>query len=531
MTDRRLGAALGVLPLLFGALFFVYPVATILVRTLDGQALYDALADGSIRGVLWFTTWQAALSAAVTFVVGFPIAYVLGRFEFRGRRLTETLVTVPFVLPTVVVAGALRIVLPQSAIFTVWAILAANVFFNVAVVVRTVGTALSTMPRTYEEAARTLGASVPATVRLVMLPLLLPAIATAVAITFLFCFTAFGTVLLLGGPNHGTLEVEIYRQGAQLVHFDVASALTVVQLVTLTILVAASVLWQRRRGRAVGVQLPHDVRRAPSSLRQRWAVGLVVATTLSLLGAPMVALVQRSLRVGHHYGFDWYRALSHTDSRVGARPISTLLTSLQYGVVTAMITLVLATLAALAIIRLGRIGQAAEVAAVAPLATSAVTVGFGMLITFNRAPLDLRDKWYLVPIAHSVIAIPFVLRLLVPALGAIPARLREAAVTLGASPWSVLRRVELPLLRRPLAAAAAFAFAISVGEFGASAFLVRGDRPTAPTALARLLGRPGDAAGGTSAALAAALAAVTVVSLLVVERASRPRTERHARSS
>jgi len=523
MTNRRLGTALGMLPLLFGAVFFVYPVAAIMARTLSGQALYDAVSDGSLRQILWFTAWQAALSAVITLVVGLPIAYVLGRFEFRGRRLTEVLVIVPFLLPTVVVASALRVVLPNRLLSTVWAIVAANVFFNVAVVVRTVGTALSTLPRTYEEAARTLGASVPATVGLVMLPLLFPAIATAVAITFVFCFTAFGTVLLLGGPRHPTLEVEIYRQGAQLVHFDVAAALTVVQLGTLLALLGVSMVWQRRHSRALGVQLAQDVRRRPRSLGQRVGVGVVVLGTLALLAAPIVALVQRSLRVGNHYGLDWYRALAHPDSRIGDRPIATIITSLRYATVTAVLSLILATLAATAVIRLGRAGRVAEVGAVTPLATSAVTVGFGLLITMNRAPLDLRDRWYLVPIAHTVIAVPFVMRLLVPALSAIPPRLREAATTLGASPWQVLCRVEIPLLRRPLAAAAAFAFAISVGEFGASAFLVRADRPTAPTALARLLGRPGEAAGGTAAALAAALAAVTVVSLLLFERASRRR--------
>src|SRR3954454_13973276 len=99
MTNRRLGTALGMLPLMFGAVFFLYPVAAIMARTLSGQALFDAVSDGSLRRVLWFTAWQAAVSALITLVVGLPIAYVLGRFEFRGRRLTEVLVIVPFLLP------------------------------------------------------------------------------------------------------------------------------------------------------------------------------------------------------------------------------------------------------------------------------------------------------------------------------------------------------------------------------------------------------------------------------------------------
>ena len=128
-----------------------------------------------------------------------------------------------------------------------------------------------------------------------------------------------------------------------------------------------------------------------------------------------------------------------------------------------------------------------------PLGTSAVTIGFGFLITFDEAPLDLRGSWMLIPLAHALVATPFVVRAVLPVLRAIDPRLREAASTLGAAPGRVWWEVDRPLLARAALVGAAFAFAVSVGEFGATAFLARTGDPTLPIAIVRLLGRPGAA--------------------------------------
>ena len=128
-----------------------------------------------------------------------------------------------------------------------------------------------------------------------------------------------------------------------------------------------------------------------------------------------------------------------------------------------------------------------------PLGTSAATVGFGLLIALDRLPFDLRDSLWLVPIAQALVGIPFVIRTVVPVLRAIDEDLRSAAAVLGASPWRVWREIDLPIVFRAFVVAAGFAFAISLGEFGATAFLVRADRPTVPVAIYQLLGRPGTA--------------------------------------
>jgi thiamine transport system permease protein len=153
-----------------------------------------------------------------------------------------------------------------------------------------------------------------------------------------------------------------------------------------------------------------------------------------------------------------------------------------------------------------------------PLGTSAVTVGFGFIIVFDEPPLNLRSSVWLIPIAHSLIAMPFVVRLLVPAMRSIDPRLREAAGTLGASPRRAWFAVDLPILSRALAAAAGFAFAVSLGEFGATAFLARPDRPTMPIAIYRSLGRPGDYNFGQSMAMATLLMGLTVIVVLAIDR-------------
>ena len=181
-------ALVALVPLVFLATFFAYPVASIVGRGLapastgvDLEPLGRVLTDSSLRGVAWFTIWQAAASTVLTVVLAMPAAYVLARFDFPGRRAVRALITVPFVLPTVVVGAAFQSLLGAGGPLgglgldqTVWAILIAHVFFNYAVVVRTVGGIWAHLDPRQEEAARMLGASRWRAFREVTLPALRP---------------------------------------------------------------------------------------------------------------------------------------------------------------------------------------------------------------------------------------------------------------------------------------------------------------------------------------------------------------------
>jgi thiamine transport system permease protein len=203
MSARAWRAVSYGVPLAFLALFFAYPLFAILERGLsgEGESPLDVLSDPVTHEVVWFTAWQALASTALTLAVALPASYVLGRYRFRGRRLVSAVVVVPFVLPTVVVALAFLAILPEP-LQRGWApILVAHAFFNVAVVVRVVGTFWASLDPRLTEAAATLGASPGQRLREITAPLLAPALAAAAAIVFLFSFTSFGIVLILGGPR------------------------------------------------------------------------------------------------------------------------------------------------------------------------------------------------------------------------------------------------------------------------------------------------------------------------------------------
>jgi len=351
------------------------------------------------------------------------------------------------------------------------------------------------------------------------LPLLAPAIAAAGAIVFLFTFTSFGVVLLLGGPRHSTLEVEIYRQTAELLNLQVAAALALVQLVAVVALLLVTTRMQSRLAVQRRMRRRDETSTPVRTRGQRTLLGVNFAVMLVLLGLPLLALVERSFAVPGGHGLTWYRQLGSTGtSGLFVPPTEAIRNSLVYAAIATVIATVIGGLASIAIG--GRNARTwFDVGLMLPLGVSAVTIGFGFLITLDRPPLDLRAKPILIPIAQALVALPFVVRSVVPVLRSIDDRLREAAAVLGASPSRTWREIDLPLVSRALAVGAGFAFAISLGEFGATVFVARPDTPTLPIAIFRLLGRPGASNYGQAMAMATILMVLTVLCVLVFERA------------
>ncbi|MFG3164757.1 ABC transporter permease [Streptomyces sp. NPDC048232] len=526
--------ALLAVPVAFFAVFFAYPVAAIVARGLEVDGAWqfgrigDVLAQSDVRHVLWFTTWQALASTALTLLIALPGAYVFARFDFPGKQALRAVVTVPFVLPTVVVGTAFLALVGRGGLLdelwgvrldtTVWAILLAHVFFNYAVVVRTVGGLWAQLDPRQEEAARMLGASRLRAWRQVTLPALAPAVAAAALMVFLFTFTSFGVVQILGGPAFSTLEVEIYRQTSQIFDLSTAAVLTLIQFAAVAAVLAVHAWTVRRRESALRLVDAATTARRPRGTGQWALLAGVLGTVALLLVLPLAVLVQRSLGAP---GFGYYRALTSADGGTFlVPPIEAIGNSLQYAVAATAIAVVIGGLAAAALTRrdAGRFVRGFDALLMLPLGVSAVTVGFGFLIALDEPPLDLRSSWILVPLAQALVGVPFVVRTMLPVLRAVDGRLREAAAVLGASPWRVWREVDLPMVRRALLVAAGFAFAVSLGEFGATVFIARPDNPTLPVAVARLLGRPGDMNYGQAMALSTILMLVCAVALVVLER-------------
>ncbi|WP_420644456.1 ABC transporter permease [Candidatus Leptofilum sp.] len=534
------------LPLLFLAIFFFYPLGNILRLSLTAEALGELVIRPSFRRVVWFTVWQAALSTGLTLLIGLPAAYLFARYEFRGKTVLRAITTIPFVMPTVVVATAFRALLgvngplnrllvsgfdlpvpPIQLEQTLTIILLAHVFYNVTVVVRLVGGFWGNLNPRLVEAAQTLGASPRRAFWEITLPLIRPPLISASLLIYLFTFTSFGVVLILGGPSFSTIETEIYRQYITFLRPDVAGALSLLQIVFTFGLMWLYAKWQQQ----TAVSL--DFRPTESSLRQaktageKLAVGSMVVGLLLFLLTPLLALVWQSLvdREGQ-LTLAYYQALPtlRRDSIVFIPPLLALRNSLGYALLTVIVAGVLGLLTATLLIRPPRLRSGRtfrwrswlDPVFMLPLGASAVTLGFGYVVTFRW----LRTSPLLVLIAHVLVAFPFVVRTLLPVLQGIKPSLREAAAVLGASPTRVWREVDLPIVGRALLVASVFAFTVSMGEFGATSFIVRPNSGylTIPIAIERFLGQPGALNFGQALAMSTILMLVTAVGFIAIER-------------
>lgn len=539
------------LPLAFLAFFFFYPLGSIF--SLAGKSLLGggaALDAATLLQPLGFTFYQAGLSMLFTLLIGLPAAYVFGRYLFRGKNLLRALTTLPFILPTVVVAAAFNALLgprgwlnlilmqvfslsepPVQVLNSLGAIILAHVFYNTTVVIRTVGSAWAQLDPRLEQAARSLGASPFKVLREVTLPLLRPAILSAALLVFLFDFTSFGVVLLLGGPRFATLEVEIYTQAMYRLNLPLAGLLSAIQLGCTLLLTVIHTRLSGGRSVPLMPRLKGEGMRQPRSRIERVLVAAVATGLLLLLVAPPAALVLRSFsRLDADRGqrgevqtgltLDYYRELfiNRRESRFYVPPMQAAKNSLVYAGTTVGLALLLGFLAARAQVRRSRINAWLDPLLMLPLGASAVTLGLGFILVFNRPPLDARSFPGLISIAHSLVALPFVVRTLQPALASIPLSLRQAASVLGAPPWRVWLEVELPIIARAVAASAIFAFTISLGEFGATSFLARPESPTLPVAIYRFLSQPGAMNYGQALAMASLLMLVCAAGVLLIQR-------------
>jgi thiamine transport system permease protein len=543
-------------PLVFLALFYFYPLSSILqVSFARGEAglftpFFEALASPSIRRVIGFTFGQAALSTALTLALGLPGAYLLARYNFPGKSLVQALAGIPFVMPTLVVAAAFNALLgprgwanlilmnlfnleraPINFVYTLGAILLAHVFYNTTIVLRMVGDFWSHIDPRLGQAGQMLGASPRQVLRHVTLPLLAPAVTAAALLVFIFNFTSFGVVLILGGPRFATMEVEIYYQTISLFNLPLAAALSVLQLVFMLTLTIVYTRLTARLSRPLTLRPRRFTQRRLSTWRARLAAGLFLVILLGLTTTPLLALAARSVTsfeaqrgrtqaAFEGFTLDFYRELNinRRGSLFYSPPAAAIGVSLGYAAVTVLLSLALGFPSSWALSRQTPLNRLLDPLLMLPLGTSSVTLGLGFIVALDQPPLDLRASPLLIPLAHTLVAFPFVVRSLTPALRSIRPRLRQAAAMLGATPLQALRYIDLPLIARALVVSATFAFTISLGEFGATALVARPEYPTVPVAIFRLLARPGAIHYGQALALSTILMGVTAAGMLIIER-------------
>jgi len=550
------------LPLIFLALFYFYPLIKIVLLSFFPEGSWQPGKLGKLVAspvyirILWFTIWQAALSTVLTLLFALPGAYIFARYSFLGKNLLQAAMTVPFVLPTVVVAAAFRALLGDNGLVNDWLVelfslsappirldqtvyffLLAHIFYNYSLIVRIVSSYWAGLDPNLRSAARMLGASPWQTFRRITLPLLMPAISSAALLVFIFCFTSFGVVLILGGPGYATIEVEIYRQAVQMFNLPMAAALSLIQIAINFLLMWVYARLDRKSKSSLFSESVAGSTVRPATPFDRFMVIANVVFMVLLLISPLLALVLRSFSGEDGMTLTYYSALFTTGSQsvFFVEPIKAVANSVGFGFGAMVLAVSLGVMAS-SFLASDRGGKAYDVRfqglrgssttvwdalIMLPLATSAVTLGFGYIITLNAPPLNFRDSLALVPIAHALVAFPFVVRCILPQLRQIPHSLREAASMLGASPSQVFLQVDLPIIRRAILVGAVFAFSISMGEFGASAFVTRPHTPTMPVAIFRFLGQPGEMNYGQAMAMSTILMVVTCSGFWLIARLDR----------
>jgi len=494
--------------------------------------------DPYTRGVLRFTLLQALASAGLTVVLGLPAALVLGRYRLRGAGTLRALLTVPFIMPTMVAAmGFMALAGPRGWLVhlggpdllgTVGLIVLAHAWYNVALVVRLVEPALARLDPAPGEAARLLGAGRWRRFRDWLWPALWPSLGAAATLAFVFSFASFATVEVLGQPHHHTVEAGIYHFASRALIMP-AGARLAATLATVQLLVSLAALWTygALQGRAARMGLARESRRRRPRGRERCLAAAVLTPLVALEVFPLLAVALASVGLPGEATLAYWRAAQSPGARVAEVTLTTAAAnSLRYALLTGAVALPLGVLAARGLARL-RHGWLLDGLLMAPLGVSAVMVGFGLQVTYDGSPgPDLRVAWWLPLLAHVMVAYPFVLRTTLPALRGLSPAYGEAAATLGAGPWRRWWLVELPLLRRPLAVGLLFAVAVSLGEFGAALLLTRPEWMTLPLLVNARQGRLFDpVASATAYCVATVLMVLALTLFMALERLRLPGQE------
>ena len=538
-------ASLVLLLLFFVPLFFTLSSAFITEEGISFSRVVGVFTDSYTQRIMLFTVFQATISTLASLLVALPGAFLIATYNFRAKRLILALSAIPFVIPSILVVlgfviffgnnGFLNRILmtlfnlnepPLKILYSFPAIILAHTFYNFPIIMSLVSSYWEHMDGHCESASRTLGATKTRTFFSITLPRLLPAIISACSLVFLFCFNSFAIILVLGGgPQFTTMEVEIYRQARMMSNPGAASALSLFSIVVTTLLL----LWYNasQKNLARSEIYRRDILR--SEKRPASFVGRVLAlfyTLFSLLFilGPIISVVVRSFMASpsrsasQEFSLRWYRQLLSLESATGhmGSALTALTNSFMIALVVATLTVPVALTLSVAVRRSQRKTSFYELFGMLPMTVSSVIIGLGYYLISSRFRAGLSLHYILVVLAHMVIAIPFVLRTILPEYRKIPLSYMHSSLTLGAGPLRTFLLIELPLLKGSLFTGAIFAFALSMGEFNATLTLANSSIVTLPIVMYRLIGSYNFQG---ACALGTILIAVSVIVFIVSELA------------
>ncbi len=537
LADAVLVGGRFTLSTLAGVLTDPFYFGTVAVLLTDPGAALAAFPDVRL-GLVGFTALQATLSTLAAVALGLPGAYVLARFEVPGRRTVRSLTALPFVMPTIMVAVGFVAMFGENGLlndtlralglptlellFTLEIIVLAHAFYDAPLVARIVASAWETVDARTVETARSLGSSRRRAFLDVVAPQLLPALLTGALLTFIFSFLSFAIVLALGGLELATIEVWVYHSVQQL-EYGTAAALAVVETVVSLALTYAYLRYEAKQRATRTANPPPRTALFGPLTPARAGVALYGALALVVFAGPVVSMLVESVVGPDGFTLRNYAFLVQRQSEALAfqvKPLTAVRNSLLFGLASLLVSVPMGVALAVLSTRSFRGRKLVDTLAMAPFAVSGVVVGLGLLrgLVFGVEAFGYRFTvagGVAIVAAHAVGAYPFVTRNVAPLLGSLDGSMVESARSLGATRLRALVDIELPLVRSGVIAGAAFAFALSMGEFDSTVILASGSGSyTIPVAIERFLGRR----LGPATAMGCVLLAVTATSFVVIDR-------------
>ncbi|MFZ9786187.1 MAG: ABC transporter permease [Ilumatobacteraceae bacterium] len=450
------------------------------------------------------------MSTALALTVALPLAFVTANFKFKAQRLTTSLISMPFILPSIVVGVAFLQILPNNFHRTAFALILAHVYFNFGFASRLISARWLQIHPHLDDAARTLGASPLKLFRTLTLPLLSKAITNAALIVFTLCFTSYGVVRVLGGPSRSTLETEIYFRAMQLGDVSGAMLLSALQLVIIALLFVVTTKASSKKFEQS--TRPTISRQKSLQTRKQKVIAATIISIATLFAiVPVLAIALKSINTNSRFTTTAWRTV-FTSPEIAQSITKTLI----YAVIAMSLATLLGLLSACSVAYNNNFRFISGLTTL-PIVISAVSIGLGIIITFDTQPFDWRGAQLMLPLAHTLVALPLVMRIISPVLQAIPDSLRQASSVLGASPRQTWLNIDFKIIRRAAISAAAISATVSIGEFGASSFLARRGAETLPVMISRLLSRPGDSLQSQAFALATLLVMFSLVIIFVID--------------
>lgn len=484
------------------ALLYILPLASIFLRAFENgaEALLEVFKDSYTYRLLGFSAGQALLSAAISILLALPFAAFLGKYTFPGRMLLLALSALSFTMPSILAVlgfvifygnnGVLNSILNQFGIesikvlYSYGAIILAHVYLNFPVALSLITGAWSSLSDREELASYMMGKGKVKTFLSVTLPKLKGTIVSAFSLIFLFCFSSFMIVLVLGGkPSYYTLEAEIYKRTYTDLNPASSAALSIfvfiVNLLFLLILSGGS------RIKKTGRTSKTLIKARKGKLLKAFFITLLI---LLFILPPLLSILYRAFftKSGEFTLKAWSDI---SNSKVGLQSSSkvAIVNSLAIAFLAAILSSRLAESIVLHAARNN--AKTLPILSSLPLATGSVTLGLGFsFVSSYISSNSLYISYLMVLMAHLVIALPFAVRTMLPGAKRIPSSLILASYTMGASERKTIRKVERPLLAPYRRKAFAFAFALSLGEVNATLTLAEGRVDTLPILLYRMIG-------------------------------------------